>query len=107
MSKRSGSKGTPATSTTRGATLSPEKLEKMRKKKDLVPLIKSMQSLTRLLGKLGIAKHILARDPNILYLSTFPTGFPQSRPPWPWGISYGLGLKEAKDWTENYLNRKR
>jgi hypothetical protein len=51
--------------------------------------------LTRLLGKLNIDQ--LVRDPN----RDAPPGFFSSPVP----VNYGLGLKECKDFTENYLGR--
>jgi hypothetical protein len=51
------------------------------------------------MGKLGFRKFV--REPMRLY----PQHHPMPRPPWDI-THYGIGLKEAKDFTENYLSRK-
>jgi len=58
-------------------------------------MIKSLRSLTRLMGKLGFKK--FARE-------SYVASGVMPRPP-SMGTWYGLGLKEAKDFTENYISR--
>lgn len=68
-------------------------------------MIKSLRSVTKLLGKLGVKSLVTDHDAEMTTLSK-RYGFPQSRPPWPTGKTYGWGLKESKDFTELYLDRK-
>ena len=62
-------------------------------------MIKSVRNLTRMLGKLGIK--ILISNPDSRYRNMNV----RPRPPTDMYPKYGLGLKEAKDFTENYLER--
>lgn len=68
----------------------------MMNSKAFVNSVKSVRSLTKLLGKLGVQK--LKRSWWIQEYDEFGNVGNVIEE-----ISYGWGLKESKDWTERYL----
>jgi hypothetical protein len=70
-----------------------------------IDMIKAFRCLTRVLGKLDICpRFIHDHAEEDRQRSMYPHVMP--RPPWRTErYTYGLGLKEAKDWVEFYLER--
>jgi hypothetical protein len=65
--------------------------------------IKSLRSLTRLLGKLNFRMFITDHDEELRQRRLLNRVSP--RPPLLHGKSYGIGLRDAKDIVEGYLSR--
>jgi hypothetical protein len=74
----------------------------MEAAKRRIELIKSFRSLTKLLGALGFRNFVVDHDE---IARNRPKQWPAPRPPWRSGLSYGIGLKEAKDAVDAYMLR--
>lgn len=70
-----------------------------------IQMIKSLRNLAIILGKFGFNRFVTDHDERWRQTKQ-QMPFPKGRPPWPTGKSYGMGLKEAKDTVEHYLDRK-
>ena len=81
-----------------------KQLEKQTQENQLaskkIEMIKALRSLTKLLGRFGFKYCTTDHD---LLSRLYPNPFPQSRPPWPTGKSYGWYLKHCKDAVEAYI----
>lgn len=71
---------------------------------DKIKMIRSLRFLTIVLGRLGIQS--LIREHSPYRQSLRPWTNPTNNPMFDKKFTYGWGLKEAKDFTEIYLDRK-
>jgi hypothetical protein len=73
--------------------------------KNFIEMIKALRCLAKVLGKFGInsmyhVNYMWEEERKYAALHNLPPSFTYDK------YSYGIGLKEAKDWTERYLSRK-
>lgn len=71
---------------------------------DKIKMIRSLRFLTIVLGRLGIQS--LRREHSSYRQHVRPWTNPNNNPVFDPRYTYGWGLKEAKDFTEMYLDRK-
>ncbi len=76
--------------------------QKQREIQQRVKMIKDLRCLTKVLGKLGI--RYLIRDNEQLYINA-PSGWGGKKPIEYVRYSYGWGLREAKYFVDNYINK--